>query len=71
MFAFCEILVSLLPLGALAHLVERLVRNQKVVGSSPICSTNNHRNHSIYKGFRFYGTENGIIRGSAYLSPRY
>lgn len=25
--------------GALAHLVERLVRNQKVVGSSPICST--------------------------------
>ena len=26
--------------GALAHLVERLVRNQKVVGSSPICSTN-------------------------------
>ena len=39
MFAFCEILVSLLPLGALAHLVERLVRNQKVVGSSPICST--------------------------------
>lgn len=24
--------------GALAHLVERVVRNHKVVGSSPICS---------------------------------
>ena len=26
-------------IGELAHLVERLVRNQKVVGSSPIFST--------------------------------
>ena len=33
---------SLFRRGALAHLVERNVRNVKVVGSSPICSTKRH-----------------------------
>ena len=31
--------------GALAHLVERNVRNVKVVGSSPICSTGRLSQH--------------------------
>ncbi len=37
----------LIYFGVLAHLVERLVRNQKVVGSSPIYSTQSHPNNTV------------------------
>ena len=38
-YYFCAVYGKCMQNGELAHLVERLVRNQKVVGSSPIFST--------------------------------
>lgn len=42
--------VILLKTGVVAHLVEHLVRNQKVVGSSPIYSTKKENTN----GFSFF-----------------
>ena len=49
--------------GVVAHLVEHLVRNQKVVGSSPIYSTKK-------RGVPMYGTPFSSHLDIAFLSPQ-
>ena len=47
--------------GVVAHLVEHLVRNQKVVGSSPIYSTRPSRTAFFFIFMSDFGKKGGII----------